>query len=245
MPFLRQTRGHLMLASQIIDLSGFTNFPRRLVEDYVRIVLEDSNIRVRSLTPDDFEGAKKVEAEAWGENLAQFSREQFLSRVTKFPDGNIGAVKDGRLVGLINTQRVDYDFNNPFPTWNHATADGFLRHNPQGTHLYGVNLSIDRHALLSGVGNLLMLRIGGLMLEQNIAGILLGVRPLGYHRFSHRMTFEEYLYDPDGRVRDPELNMYGRMGFHIKLCLPDYFDDHESGNYGVLLMMENPHYKEN
>jgi hypothetical protein len=31
------------------------------------------------------------------------------------------------------------------------------------------------------------------------------------------------------------------MGFHIRKALPDYFEDAESRNYGVLLFVENPH----
>ncbi len=232
-----------MLANQVLDLSGFLNWPQRLIRDYLGIVLDESPIEIRSLRLEDFEAARKVEAEAWGEQLRQFDREQFSARVGKFPEGNICAVKDERMVGLINMQQLNYDFDHPLATWDAATNGGFLRHDPQGAYLYGVNLSIARHALLTGAGNLLMLKIGALMLDLNVRGILLGVRPLRYHLFARRLTFEEYLWDDEGKVRDPELSLYCRMGFHIKLSLPNYFDDPESVNYGVLLMMDNPHHK--
>jgi hypothetical protein len=32
------------------------------------------------------------------------------------------------------------------------------------------------------------------------------------------------------------------MGFHVRTALPEYFEDAESRNYGVLLFMENPHH---
>src|SRR5262245_9870667 len=89
------------LGDQILDLTGFINFPRRLILDYIDALLGEHSVQVRPLRPDDFEDAKRVEAEAWGEQLPQFSREQFETRIGKFPEGNICAVKDGRMLALI------------------------------------------------------------------------------------------------------------------------------------------------
>jgi hypothetical protein len=205
-------------------------------------MMEDSAIKVRPLEPEDFEDAKRVEEEAWGEQYTQFDREQFRERIRKFRRGNICAIKEGRMVALINTQRVHYDWDHPWPTWYEATNNGYLRHDSDGEYIYGVNLAIAQNELLSGAGNLIMLQIGAAMMDLNLRGIILGVRPLRYHRFADKMTFEEYLYDKRGKIRDPELGMYCRMGFHIRKALPDYFEDAESKNYGVLLFIENPHY---
>ncbi|REJ73925.1 MAG: hypothetical protein DWQ34_02555 [Planctomycetota bacterium] len=233
------------LENQILDLSGFTNYPIRLLRDYIALMFESSPIKVRSLKPEDFEDAKRVEAEAWGDQYIQFDRDQFEERIEKFPLGNICAIKEGRMVGLINMQRVHYDWDNPWPTWYEATNNGRLRHDPDGEYLYGVNLSIAQNELLSGAGNLIMLRIGLLMMELGLRGIILGVRPLRYHRFADKMSFDEYLYDKRGKIRDPELGMYCRMGFEIRKALPEYFEDPESVNYGVLLFSENPHFDPN
>ncbi len=149
------------------------------------------------------------------------------------------------MVAIINTERIRYDFDNPIPTWYEATNNGYLHHHEDGEFIYGVNLAIAKHALMSGAGNVIMLQIGGVMLDLQMQGIILGVRPLRYHRFAGKMSFDEYLYDKKGKIRDPELGMYCRMGFHIKKTLPNYFDDKESGNWGVLLYMENPHHPAN
>ncbi len=231
------------LEEQILDLTGFINYPRRLVHDYIGLMLADSPIQVRSLRSGDFEDAKRVEAEAWGDQYIQFDRDQFESRISKFPAGNICALKEGKMVALINTQRVHYDWDHPWPTWYEATNNGYLRHDADGEYLYGVNLSVAKHALMSGAGNLIMLQIGNVMLDLNLRGIILGVRPLRYHRFVGKMSFDEYLYDKNGKIRDPEVGMYCRMGFHVKKALPNYFEDKESANYGVLLFSENPHYE--
>lgn len=232
------------LSDQVLDLSGFINYPVRLLRDYIAFMMEDSPIKVRPLQPDDFEDAKRVESEAWGEQYIQFDREQFEERIRKFRRGNICATKESRMVALINTQRVNYDWDHPWPTWYEATNNGYLRHDADGRYIYGVNLAIAQNELLSGAGNLIMLQIGAAMLDLNLQGIILGVRPLRYHRFADKMTFDEYLYDKRGKIRDPELGMYCRMGFHIAKALPDYFEDAESRNYGVLLYMENPHFDE-
>jgi hypothetical protein len=230
------------LADQVLDLSGFINYPARLVRDYIGLMIAESPIQVRALDPADFEEAKRVEREAWGEQYTQFDRDQFEARIRKFVPGNICAVKGGRMVALINTQRVNYDWDHPWPTWYEATNNGYLRHDADGEYMYGVNLAIAQNELLSGAGNLIMLQIGMVMIDLNLRGIILGVRPLRYHRFADKMTFDEYLYDKRGKIRDPELGMYCRMGFHIRKALPEYFEDAESKNYGVLLFMENPHF---
>lgn len=230
------------LSEQVLDLTGFINYPVRLVSDYIRQMIADNPIEVRSLRMEDFEEAKRVETEAWGEQLTQFDRDQFQARIQKFPRGNICAVKDGKLVAIIDMQRVHYDWENPWPTWYEATNNGYLRHDDDGEYMYGVNLAIARNELLSGAGNLIMLQVGLVMLDLNLKGTILGVRPLRYHRFAEKMTFDEYLYDKRGKIRDPELGMYCRMGFAIGNALPNYFDDAESHDYGVLLLMSNPHY---
>jgi hypothetical protein len=234
--------GTMELSDQVLDLTGFMNYPVRLVRDYIGLMLADHPIKVRSLQPADFEAAKRVEAEAWGEQYIQFDREQFEERIRKFKPGNICAVKDNRMVALINMQRVNYDWDHPWPTWYEATNNGYLRHDVDGEYIYGVNLSIAQNELLSGAHSLIMLQIGAVMMDLNLRGIILGVRPLRYHRFADKMTFDEYLYDKRGKIRDPELGMYCRMGFHIRKALPDYFEDAESKNYGVLLYLENPHF---
>lgn len=230
------------LSDQVLDLSGFINYPVRLLRDYIGYMMEESPIKVRPLRPEDYEEAKRVEAEAWGEQYIQFDREQFEARIRKFRRGNICAVRERRMLGLINTQRVHYDWEHPWRTWHEATQNGYLRHDPDGRYIYGVNLSIAQNELLSGAGNLIMLQIGTAMLDLNLEGIILGVRPLRYHRFADTMTFDEYLYDKRGKIRDPELGMYCRMGFQIRKALPDYFEDAESRNYGVLLYLGNPHF---
>jgi hypothetical protein len=232
------------LSDQVLDLTGFINYPVRLLRDYISFMMADSPIKVRSLQPADFEEAKRVESEAWGEQYIQFDREQFEERIRKFRRGNICALKEGKMVALINTQRVDYDWDHPWPTWYEATNNGYLRHDAAGRYIYGVNLAIAQNELLSGAGNLIMLQIGVAMMELNMQGIILGVRPLRYHKFADKMTFDEYLYDKRGKIRDPELGMYCRMGFDIRKALPEYFEDAESRNYGVLLGLENPHFDE-
>src|SRR5262245_53883772 len=108
------------LGDQILDLPGFINFPRQLILAYIDPLLGEHSVQIQSLRPDHFEDAKRLQADAWGEQLPQLSREQFETRIGKFPEGNICAVKDGRMLALINTQRMNYDFDRPVPTWNEA-----------------------------------------------------------------------------------------------------------------------------
>jgi ribosomal protein S18 acetylase RimI-like enzyme len=58
------------------------------------------------------------------------------------------------------------------------------------------------------------------------------------------MSVEEYVYarTKTGRVLDPELALYLSLGMKIEKIIPNYFDDPESLNYGVLVSWANPFY---
>ena len=183
-----------------------------------------------------------VEEEAWPESL-RATREQFISRIETFPEGTQVAVADGHVIGVVSTEIVNYNLEKPIPTWNEITDHGFIKrtHNPEGDSLYGVDLSIAH--FVENASRLLMEAVGKLVIRFNLKQGILGARIPRYHKFRDKMTVEEYINGRRGnRPMDPELAFYKGLGLKIVRALPNYIDDPESCNYGVLLVWRNPFY---
>jgi radical SAM enzyme (TIGR01210 family) len=197
---------------------------------------------VRQARKEDIDAILLVEQEAWP-MYAQASRAHFLSRIETFPEGTLVSVVGDTVVGVLSTQLVNYDINNPVATWNQVTDDGFIKrsHTPHGDTLYGVSLSVSRRGI--GSVKLLFEAACALILQRGLRRCILGARIPRYHKFAHAMTIEEYIHTrKKSRLLDPELDLYTRVGFRIVVPLANYFRDPQSLDYGVLLTWDNPYY---
>ena len=200
------------------------------------------NLIIRPAQLKDVNEILIVEEEAWPAGM-RAKREQFISRIETFPEGTLVAVADGHITGVVSTEIINYNLEKPIATWNEATDYGFIKktHNPEGDTLYGVDLSVTRFA--DNTSRLLMEAVGRLIIRFNLKQGVLGARIPRYHKFKDKMTVEEYINGRRGsRPMDPELAFYKNLGLKIGKVLPNYINDPESCNYGVLLIWKNPFY---
>lgn len=201
-------------------------------------------ISIRQARFEDIDQIMRVEDRAWPKSC-QATEEMFISRVKTFPEGVMVADVAGECRGVVVAQILkDYDLDNPISTWQQATDGGYLRntHSPDGDILYGVDLSVDPDFENLGIGTSLLCRVGILVIKYNLkAGVLGGRIPL-YYRYAHKVSIEDYLKmtTESGESFDPELRFYKKAGLEIVRILPDYFQDSQSLNYGVLLLWRNP-----
>ncbi len=166
--------------------------------------------------------------------------EMILSRIKTFRPGQFLAECNGRVVGAVYTQRINYDeWAKKKFTWMEITDNGTIKntHRPDGDTLYGVGLAVKREFQGRGVSLRLIIAAGQLAIRLNVKQILLGSRVPSYHRHSE-IPINEYLENP----RDPELRFYLRYGVEFIKVLPDYMPDPESLNFGVLIGRRNPFY---
>lgn len=207
-------------------------------------------IKIRQAEASDLNEIISVEKEVWGERAA--TKEQFESRLKTFPEGVLIALKNNKIIGVIAIQKVNCSdiFNNGSLNWYEVTDNGFIKnsHNPSGDSIYGVDLSVLASAPRK-TGTRLLENIGRFCIVHNLKYGLLGGRILFYHKFSNKMSVEEYIQatvkTKNGiRPLDPEINFYKKAGLRIKKIIPNYFNDPESLNYGVLLVWENPFYNQ-
>jgi hypothetical protein len=199
-------------------------------------------IKIRQAEMKDVPDILNLEESVWPEGL-RASKEQFFSRIKTFPEGTLLAEEIGtkNIVGVVVTEIVTYDLKNPVSTWEEITDNGFIKgsHNLEGNTLYGVDLSVSRFA--NSASSSLLVAIGKMVIKRNLKQAILGARIPRYHKYSKKMSVERYVYGKKGkRPFDPELAFYSRMGLQIAKILPNYIDDIESNNYGVLLLWKNP-----
>jgi len=109
-----------------------------------------------------------------------------------------------------------------------------------------VDLSVHPSYQRKGVGRKLMEVIGRLAIKYNLKQGVLGGRIPNYHKFADKIKVEDYIKTDKTTQNnippDPEILFYRQLGLKVVKIIPNYFDDPESLNYGVLLVWKNPFY---
>ncbi|MFH1979205.1 MAG: hypothetical protein ABII97_02390 [Patescibacteria group bacterium] len=198
-------------------------------------------------TQEDVAKIREVEEAVWGDNAASIG--QIQSRITMHPQGNIilavNHKQQRKIIGYVSAQRI-HDISGERFSWAEITDNGFIKktHQPNGSFIYGVNLSVlptDRSAHL---GELLISFAFTEAVKRNIKGVFLGARIPAFKRYKKKhpsSTAREYLLlKHRGVAYDPELRFYEKSGFQFLKVLPEYFPDPPSLNYGVLCYLKNP-----
>jgi len=206
--------------------------------------------KIRPLQYEDICDTVEVEKAAWSPPWPQkyvFGYEHIKSQIDTFPEGILGAFVDNGIVGFVTTEIIDYNLSVPIPTWDDATDCGFIRktHKDKGNVLYGVNLSVHPKYARTRIAEQLLYAVGRIAVCRNIQYIVLGSRIPRYHKYSDTLSAEEYVFSSrpnSGKPLDPELYLYLKEGLKVIKVLPNYIEDPESLNYGVILIWKNPFY---
>lgn len=207
----------------------------------------ENKIKIRKASIKDISQILEVEKAAWGkERAANF--EMFKSRIEIFPEGTLVALLNKKIVGVVSTEIVNYNLKETNLSWYEITDNGYIKktHNPNGDTLYGVDLSVHPFYQNKGVGKKLMESVGKLIIRYNLRQGLLGARIPDYHKYAKMITVEDYIQVNNKKINnippDPELSFYLKLGLKIVKIIPNYFQDPESLNYGILIKWENPFY---
>ncbi|MFC1599083.1 GNAT family N-acetyltransferase [Patescibacteria group bacterium] len=201
----------------------------------------------RQATLEDVDAIFELDQRVWTEIGFPGTRDMFVSRIETFPEGNVVAVINGKVVGYLCNQLIDYDIDNPKPfTWNEITDNGYLAktHKPGGQYEYGAALTVDPDFQNQGLAVQLFMKAWEIGVKFNVKACILGCRIPGYRDVSNRYSVEEYikLRRDDGKLYDPELRLFESDGFRVLIPLPEYETDPASCNYGVLVCQNNPFY---
>jgi len=175
-----------------------------------------------------------------------WSEEQLRNHQAVFPDGQILAELNGKIVGAVASLIVDMG-SNPYRqhTYSGITDDCYFHnHNPQGDTLYGAEVFVHPEHQGTGIGGYLYQSRRDLCQKLNLRRILGGGRLSGYSDVADQMTAEEYVRQiEEGDRKDPVLNFQIREGFVVRGVLRNYMEDPGSCNHATLIEWLNPDFK--
>lgn len=183
--------------------------------------------------------ALATEDVVWGER-------HLVSHQRVFPQGQLVAELDGRIVGAVASLIVDLG---PDPlrqhTWPGITDSGyFTNHDPEADTLYGADVYVHPEARGQGVGAALYEARRVLCRRLNKRRILAGGRLWNYSEQGAGMTPDEYAARVvSGELRDLVLSFQLREGFVLRSVMPNYIHDARSKNFASLIEWLNPDYR--
>ena len=174
-----------------------------------------------------------------------WTRGHLLAHQRVFPEGQLVAEMDGKIVGAVATLIVNFG-DNPYRAHTYAgITDGgyFHNHDPRGDTLYGADVYVDPECRGSGVGAQLYEARRNLCRKLNLRRILAGGRIHGYQDHADKLSPETYIQKVEsGELQDLVLSFQLREGFVVRGLLKSYIIDPHSHNYATLIEWTNPDY---
>ena len=207
---------------------------------------EELRLRLRNLRPGDYSDVKAVMDRIYTGPLGGgWLREQFMSQLARFPEGQICIEDNGRVVAAAMTLIVDYEQFGDQHTYAEITGDGyFSTHDPHGDVLYGAEVFVDPYYRDMRLGRRLYDARKELCRRLNLRAIIAGARIPGYGEQARKMAPERYLELVRRReIRDPIVSFQLANDFHVRRIIRDYLpEDLASQGYAVIVQWDNIFY---
>lgn len=200
---------------------------------------------IRNYQEEDFAELICIQKESFPHPFPEelwWNSEQLKNHTTSFPEGALCIEVERKLAGSMTALLVDFNLTDPNHTWEEITDNGYIQtHNRNGNTLYVVDICISPCYRKLGLGKWLMLSMYDIVIQHKLERLLGGSRMPGYHRYEEVMTPEHYVQSVvNGDINDPVISFLlrcGRIPIHVA---PNYLQDEESCNYGVLMEWKNP-----
>ncbi|MCA1032435.1 GNAT family N-acetyltransferase [Bacillus timonensis] len=202
-------------------------------------------VKIRNYTENDFEELIQIQRECFPPPFPSellWNHEQLTNHVTLFREGALCVEVNGRLAGSLTGLRVNFDPSHPFHSWEEITDCGYIRnHHAEGNTIYIVDISVRPTFRKLGLGKLMMQAMYHVVIQQGVDRLLGGGRMPGYHKVSSTYSPDQYLHAVvKGELRDPVISFLLGCGRSPIQLVPNYLEDEESHNYGVLMEWKNP-----
>ena len=196
------------------------------------------SVTVRRMKPRDFPSITGM-CEAIYPGSPSWTSAQLASHLEVFPEGQLVAEVEGRIVGMAASLIVLWDDYSMDTSWRDFTANGtFRNHDPDhGRTLYGAEVMVHPAFQGKGVGKLLYKGRREIVERRGLLRIRAGARLAGYHRYADRMSAEQYTRRVvSGQLSDPTLSFQLSQGFEVIGVAANYLrNDPESlGNAAVI-----------
>jgi len=182
------------------------------------------SVQVRQTRPEDFGHIIELCRRVYPESPT-WTEAQLGSHQTIFPEGQLVAVQEGRLVGMSASLIVLWNDYAMDTAWRHFTDHGmFTNHDPsRGRTLYAAEVMVDPAVQGAGVGTRIYAARRELAERLGLLRIRAGARLRGYHAHAERLTPEDYLEQvARGQIYDPTVTFQLRRGFRVLGPIPKY-----------------------
>lgn len=199
---------------------------------------------VRRTTPGDIDALLRLQASVYP-SIAPWRRDQIAHQLEVFPEGQLVAAMDERIVGCASSLVIAWDEWADEHTWKQITASGtFDTHNTGGYTLYGAEVFVDPRLRGKRVGHALYEGRRRICKQLNLRRIIACGRLPGYLTVSQQMPIELYAKKVLwGDLVDPVLSFQLREGFRYCGIMPGYLpEDNESCGNASLIVWINPDY---
>ena len=177
--------------------------------------------------------------------MQTWGREQIVSQLRYFPEGQLVIEVDKRVVASASCLMVDSSEYSEWQNWKEIADGGNIRnHDPEGDVLYGIEIMVHPEFRGLKLARRLYEARKDLARRFNCARIIIGGRIPGYGKHADKMTAIEYAEEVTQRgLYDPVLTTQSANGFRLKRLIPDYFpSDTASRGYATFLEWDNLEY---
>ncbi|MCW5935999.1 MAG: GNAT family N-acetyltransferase [Fimbriimonadaceae bacterium] len=162
------------------------------------------------------------------------------AHLTVFPEGQFVAERAGLVIGSASNLIVSEEGWESHADWMETTGGTeFQNHDPQGSTLYGADISVHPETRGQGVGRALYQARFNLVKANGLRRFGTACRIPDWREWSvaNRDTLKQAycLAVVRGDARDRTLTPLLRMGMAYRGVIEDYMDDDESGNAAALL----------
>jgi len=205
---------------------------------------QSAPVIVRPTRPEDFAAVREMQRAAYPA-IPPWSDDKFASQVAVFPEGQMVAEQNGRVMGASASLIVQWDNYAVDHTWNGITGDGyFTTHDRSGRTLYGAEVVVGAKRRGNGIGRALYNARRRLCQTLNLRRIIAAGRLPGYHKVKDVMSPELYAMRVVwGDIADPVLRFQMSQGFHYCGVIHNYLpEDAPSCGNAALIVWLNSRY---
>ncbi|MCE9499995.1 MAG: GNAT family N-acetyltransferase, partial [Leptospira sp.] len=210
-------------------------------------VIEKHKLNLRNTLVTDYEDVKEIMNQVYSNAGGTWTKEEFTSQITKFPEGQICIEDKGKVVAAVVSNVINYSKFTDKHTYDQITGAGTLStHDPDGDTLYGVDIFVSPKYQGLRLGRRLYDARKDLCQKLNLKRIIIGGRIPGYKKYFTKMNPQEYIeLVKEKELMDPVLSFQIANDFHVRKIMTDYFpQDEDSKSFAVLLEWINIYYEE-
>jgi len=206
---------------------------------------ERKTIKVRLWKEEDIPAIAACHRAAYPDYDEHYDERMYTMQFAAFPEGQLLAEVDGRVVGYCTSIIVQLDDAIDWYRYEEITGGGsFSTHTPTGDTLYGADIAVHPDYRGKGVAGKMYVQRRKLLKRFNLSRMIAHGRIMNYAEQAGRVTAREYVdLVREGRLKDSALTAHFKAGYEVKGVFLDLLQDDSSLNYSTFLEMPNPDFQ--